>query len=388
MKLIVVLFFSLTLSPCFSQNQHTGIIIDSETKEPVEFVGVFNSKDYTISNEDGRYAFSSDKDSVVFYKVGYEKLETTFDQLRYTIFLDKSVLELNEVIVTNGKTLYQKIKDSINKNYKFEPYKEKFLLRAIAKKNNEIWRIQDLLGKLKRKTLFYNKEIEKSKKDYEVELTNMRKLGGVSDENNAYLKFPSFNQIFTEFITMNIKESELDIEERYFDNGKKIRLEFSSRPEEEIKNITGYYILDAESYAIESYHFKSVPKNGPFKKNKFLRYRNSYYDVSVFFKKSYEKNAYFISSAKSVYKVETTNEEKSFNLVYELNSILTTSDNFGAFKVKKNVNASKDLFKLKYPYNPGFWNTQNQLLLTEEMKEFIKKMGEENTEFKVRSNMN
>ncbi|MFS4494778.1 hypothetical protein [Maribacter sp. 2308TA10-17] len=384
---LALLFFSFSVTLCFAQNQFKGLLLDSQTKEPIEFVNVYNGKDYTISNEDGRYEFSTSRDSVVFYLIGYDKLKTTFEQLQDTILLTKSVFELNEVVVTNGKTLYQKVKDSIRKNYKLEPYKEKFLIRALAKKDNEIWRIQDLQGKLKRNTLFYLKNMEQTKKDYTIELTNMRKLGAVTDENNAYLKFPSFQQILNELVTMNIEESEFDIEESFFENGSKIKLTFKSRPEEKVKNISGYYVIDAKTYAIQTYHLKSVPKNNPFKKNKFLKYRTSFYDVTVYFKKSIEKDAYFISSAKSIYKVETTDEEKSFNLVYELTSILTTSDNFGDFKVKKNVSATRDLFKLKYPYNAEYWNSQNQLLLTEEMQEFIQKMGKENNEFKVRSNM-
>lgn len=385
-SLTAYLCFSFFLS--FSQNTYNGLLLDSETNEPIEFVSIYNGADHTISNEDGRYAFTSNLDSVIFYGIGYEKLETTFNQIRDTLLLQKSVYELNEVVVTNGKTLYQKLKDSIQKNYTLEPYKEKFLLRAVAKKDDNIWRIQDIQGKLKRKTLLYNKDIVKGKKDFEVELTNMRKLGAVSDENNAYLKFPSFNQIFTEFVTLNIEESQFDMNEIYFDDGKKIKLEFKSKAEEKIKNLSGYYIIDTATYAIETYHFRSIPKNAPFKKNRFLRYRTPYYDILVFFKKNEAKNAYFISSAKSVFKIETTDEEKTFNLVYELSSILTTSDNFDSFDVKKNVSANKDLFKIKYPYNSKYWNTQNQLLLTEEMKEFIKEMGKENSEFKVRSNMN
>lgn len=387
MKQLLLFPVYLLLTICTAQNKHEGVLLDRVTKKPLEFVSVYNSEDHTVSNEDGRYAFSSNKENVLFYRTGYEKLETTFPQLKDTVFLDKSVLELNEVVVTNGKSLYQKIKDSINRNYMLEPYKEKFLLRALAKKGDEIWRIQDLQGKLQRKTLFYTQEMERSKKDYEIELTNMRKLGAVTDENNAYLKFPTFSQIFTGFVTMNIEESEFEMTESYFDNGQKIKLEFKSFPSETIRNTSGYYIIDAKTFAIETFHLKAEPKNPPFKKNKFLRYRDIFYEKYVYFKKHPSNNSYFINSAKSVFKVETTDEERSFNVVYELASILTTSNNFGTFQVKKNTNSSKDLFKINYPYNATYWNTQNQLLLTDEMQDFIKRMGSKNKEFKVRSNM-
>lgn len=74
MKFTLTLFFSLSFSFSFSQNQHLGIILDNETKEPLEFVNVFNTTNHTVSNNDGRFAFTSSEDSVTFYRVGYEKL--------------------------------------------------------------------------------------------------------------------------------------------------------------------------------------------------------------------------------------------------------------------------------------------------------------------------
>lgn len=387
MKSLFTVFFCLLFFFSFSQNQHEGLVVDKETKEPLEFVSIYNSTDHTISNADGRYAFSSTQDSVIFYRVGYDKLETSFSQLRDTMFLSKSVFELNEVVVTNAKTLLQKVRDSVAKNNSFKPYKEKFLLRAVAKKDDSIWRIQDIQGKLQRKTLFYSKEIQPSKKDYEVEITNMRKIGAISDENHTYLKLPPFRQIFNGFITINIQDSLYDKSESYFDHGKKIKLEFSSKKDSKNRRSSGYYIINASNYAIETYYHKGIYMDLPFKKNWVIKYRDTFYEIFVVFKQHPENEKYYISSAKSTNKVEVTNEKKSFHVVYEVSTILTTSDNFGEFDVTKNISSKKELFNLKYPYDPDYWQTQNQLLLTNEMQEFITKMGQENNEFKVRSNM-
>ena len=129
MKLKLLATFTFLVFNCFAQKQKEGVLLDRETKEPVEFVNIYNGSDYTVSNADGRFAFTSLNDSVRFYRVGYDKFKTTFEQLKDTVYLNKSVLELNEVIVTNEKTIWGKIKDSLSNNYVLKPFKEKFIAR-------------------------------------------------------------------------------------------------------------------------------------------------------------------------------------------------------------------------------------------------------------------
>ena len=86
--------------------------------------------------------------------------------------------------------------------------------------------------------------------------------------------------------------------------------------------------------------------------------------------------------------VETIDKDQTFKNIFTVEIIMTTFDNFGNFEVKSNINEQKDMFKLNYPYDENFWNSQNQLLLTDEMTAFIEKMGKENKEFKVRGNIN
>jgi len=383
--LAIISCFSLLFS--FSQNQHEAIILDSETKEPLEFVAVFNSKDYTISNADGRFAFSSPKDSIIIYRVGYDKLEKTFNQLPDTIFLNKSVLELNEVVVTNEKTLWQKIRDSLNTNYSLKPFKEKFILRSALRKNDEIMRIQDLQGKLKRKTQIYPKGIEFGKKDFEVELVNMRKIGADSYEDGPYMNFFSLQELFRRFSSIGITSDSYEFTERLFSEGNKIKLEFKDLKGGPYRT-TGYYIVNSENYAIEEFVLTNNLVKPAYKKTRGVRYVTTNYSAHFFFtKKSNKTPKYYLSSGKIEADVEVIHDDDGEKYIYMYSNSLSTSDNFSAMNVKSNVKENKELFSIKYPYNSQYWNSQNQLLLTEEMQEFIKKMGKENTEFKVRSNM-
>lgn len=85
------LFFLLVCSAigCYGQQSHSGIVVTTDGMEPLEFVSVFNSKDHTMTNADGRFQFSSQLDSVFFYSPGYEKLKTTYSALKVTMYLQK-----------------------------------------------------------------------------------------------------------------------------------------------------------------------------------------------------------------------------------------------------------------------------------------------------------
>ncbi|MFT6797613.1 MAG: hypothetical protein ACJART_002766 [Maribacter sp.] len=122
------LFFLLVCSAigCYGQQSHSGIVMITDGMEPLEFVSVFNSKDHTMTNADGRFQFSSQLDSVFFYSPGYEKLKTTYSALKDTMYLQKNTVNLDEVVVTNAKTILQRIKDTFTNNYVLTPHTETF----------------------------------------------------------------------------------------------------------------------------------------------------------------------------------------------------------------------------------------------------------------------
>ncbi|APQ16497.1 hypothetical protein BTR34_03745 [Maribacter hydrothermalis] len=361
--------------------------MDSADNSPLEFVGIYNSKDHTMTNADGRFQFSSSSDSIIIYRVGYDKQITTFQKVKDTIYLNKSVLELNEVTVTNERTLWQKVGDSVRSNYPTYPYKEKFLLRGVLRYNGKITRIQDLQGKLERRTLLYTKEIDPDKKDFIVELTNMRKVGLVRDENDVYFIFQSFYGLFMDLIPVNATGDDFILSEAIFDNGKKVNLNFQSKPSIENENFSGHYTINTENNAMEHFKMHVALENKPFSENANTKYRTISYDKEIILSKSSKTNKYYISSAKYDVRVEQTDKQNSYTSYYDVSFILTTSDNEGDFEVKKNVSTSKDLFKINYPYDQSYWNSQNQLLLTNEMLDFIEKVKDSSNEFKVRSNI-
>lgn len=88
--LFLFAFFFVTLT--FAQKEYKGIVFDKDEKEPIEFVGVYNDQDYTISNADGEFRFTTVLDSVIFYRIGYKKLQLSLNELTDIVYLEKAFL--------------------------------------------------------------------------------------------------------------------------------------------------------------------------------------------------------------------------------------------------------------------------------------------------------
>ncbi|WP_047419296.1 hypothetical protein [Cellulophaga sp. Hel_I_12] len=383
MKFTYVMLLFTILS--YTQNEKRAILLDKEDKQPIEFVNIYNSKDFTTSNEDGNFLFTSNLDSIYFYTGGYNKLATTFNNIKDTIYLEKSVFELDEIVVTNKKGFFDTIIDGLE-NYSFEPYNEKFLLRSVLKYNDSIVRIQDIQGKLNRKTLLYTNDMELSKKDYKVEITNMRKIGVLKDNKDAYFKFPSFNYLLLNFVPFGIAQDSFELEEQTFDNRTKIKWKFTSTYPKELGTAEGNYIINSKNNAIEYFEINKNFKKYNYQSSEQIKYRTDNFRTKIYLSKDELTNKYFINYAKFNTRIEVTDFKKSFTSYYDLEFILTTSENFKEMSVKSNIRESEDIFKLHYRYNKEFWNQENQLLLTNEMTDFIHKIKNDENKLNVKSN--
>jgi len=383
--------FLIALSFCtiHAQNQKLGIVLDAESKKPIEFVDVYNKYENTVTNENGKYFLLSSNDSISFYKLGHEEIKTTFDKVQDTTYLSAKPFELAEVILSNEDSLFDKVRKQIAENYPIKEFNEKFFIRSLLRYNGEITRIQDIQGKLNRKTLLYAKDMELKKKDYVFEVQNMRKIGlteVTENDTNIYFKFRSLREILAETVQVSITRKNYEIEEKYFDNGNKVRLEYTYNGENKNINTSGYYIINLENKAILEFYLSHKPSLD-FIEKKDIKYRVTLFEKNIIFNKDSDSGKYVIKNGKLKSTVEVTNKEENFQTFFESEDILKSYEHFSAMKVKKNVNENKDVFKLDFPYNKDFWNAQNQLLLTDEMLAFIESVGKMNEEFDVKSNL-
>ena len=389
MKIRLTIICLLAICSLFGQTQKLGLVLDQTSKKPIEFVAVYTNDDHTLTNSEGKYFVNTFADSISFSLIGYEKIQLSTAQIPDTVYLKSKTFELEGVTVSNLKTLWQKMKDSLFQNYRFEPYQEEFFLRSTLKQDGTLVRLQDIAGNLKRKTLLYTGNLEHTNKDYEIQINQMRKVGVVKDTHNIYFKFPTFFGILSTFARLNVSQGPFNFKAIPFENGAKIRYEFESKNKDTLA-VNGYYIFNMDNHAMEKFvldqKINLANNRVPFAQHKWLRYRTQEHYVEVIFSKKSNNKPYSIDRAKFRQVVLCTDEERTFETNYESEFILTNHNPFNSLPFKKNANATKDIFKLKKPYDPNFWNKQRTLLLTTEMENFILKMGSEAKEFKVKSN--
>jgi hypothetical protein len=113
---LFILFPFLTLQTYSQTIEMNGIVIDSETKNPIEFVniGILNKNKGTISNLNGEFNLSVSKelsnDSLTLSHVSYYTIKIPIKNFKdQTISLEPKTNELSEVIISNRKKRNRKI---------------------------------------------------------------------------------------------------------------------------------------------------------------------------------------------------------------------------------------------------------------------------------------
>jgi len=94
----------------------SGILIDSKTQAPIEFVniGIQNKNKGTISNLDGKFHLKIPKelstDSLTISHVNYETLKIPIRSIKdKTLHLEPKINELTEVVISNKKKKHRKV---------------------------------------------------------------------------------------------------------------------------------------------------------------------------------------------------------------------------------------------------------------------------------------
>ena len=373
-KNIIAVLTYITLIPLsFSQNTLSKYLVDKETKAPLKSATIHNANDYTVTNDDGHFVFYSSNDSVTIKMLGYETLKTTFKALsrtKDTLYLTPKPFQLDEVTLSN-KNILQEAYNRASTNYPMEPFVEDFFLRCILKRNGELVKIEDFSGRIKRDKLLG------AEKNFTFQLLNMRKFGiekkGVRADD---FNIPSLNDVFQWWSNILF----LDSKEYRFSFLKVIdethhQVSHTPKNEEDDKSSIGHFIISTDDYAVKERIHKINPKiihKIPYTKKPFIKYRT----IDYFYKEKCEKdtknNKYFIANAIVNAKVEGYIGDE--RIVYDVSFELIVTHPFSDLNTfKANVNGKKELFKLDVPYNKEFWETQNQLPLTNEMRDFINK---------------
>ncbi|MFS4416291.1 hypothetical protein [Maribacter sp. 2307ULW6-5] len=387
MKRTLLFIFLVGYLGVYAQHGQKGTVLSLEDGTPLEFVSVYNGADRTFTNEDGRFRLVSQQDSVYFFLPGYQRLGTLLSSLKDTIFLKKNVVALDEVVVTNAKSILQRIKDSLAVNYQLSPHTETFFLRALLRRNDTMVRLQDMYGRVQRKTALYTGNLELEKKDFQVNLMQMRQLGITKDKDRVYFIFPSFYFIFKELVRINAMGPDFEVIEKPMESSQEIRVEFNNNKIDRPGGSSGHYIINAGDNAIRYFEaITQMPLPASLKGEKEYSHPTKM-EHSLFFEKNGESGQYYMSYGKLKAVVVVQRERQKWPSFYQMEIILHVTAPHSDPNIKSNVNEHKDLFKVRAPYDQAFWQSQNQLLLTQEMQRFIKRMSSADNPYSVRGNL-
>jgi len=380
-------FFLILLLPSivFAQNEFEATVIDAKTKKPIQNVDIYNKRDYALTNKDGSFMFTSKLDSISFKYIGYQTLKTTFNTIKNkdTIALKTKVFSLDEVVISN-KTPWEKIKEAAIKNPRKGIQSEEFFLRATLKRDGEFIALEDLVGESS--LLFEAKE----KNNLVIELEELRKTAirnkKVKDGN---FEFFNLKTLFNIIKVYAILPKFYDLEEEYLEENY-LKINFKPKNEFSYLNSKGFYVLDMNRKSIHSFNLeldKSKLKKIPFKFNVLFKWRTINYSVDIKFSYNKNKDQYYIRNTDYIETVESIRKKDGVKKVYTIESqYFVTNPNVEAL-LKNNISLKKDMFKLKWEYNPEFWKTQKKLVLTNEMKAFLLSLKEGNSEYVIKTNI-
>ena len=384
MKAVVCI--ALVCSQCVvAQHTTSKYLADKDTKAPLRAATIHNVNDYTVTNDDGHFVFYSTNDSVTIKMLGYETLKTTFKALsrtKDTLYLTPKPFQLDEVTLSN-KNIIQEAYNHASTNYPMEPFAQDFFLRCVLKRNGELVKIEDFSGRIKRDKLFG------VKKEYAFQILNMRKFGiekkGLRTDDFELLSLDGLFDWYSNNFLLSSKEFKFSYPKMIDEIHQQVS-HIAINEEDYLKGI-GFFIINTDDYAIKERLYKINPKvidKIPFTKKLAGKYRAIDYYLREKCEKDSKNNKYFISNGVMTQKVELYTQGE--RIVYDVSFELIVTHPFSDLSTfKANVNGKKELFKLEVPYNKEFWETQNQLPLTNEMRNFINKAHNQK-EYRVISN--
>ena len=306
---IYLLISLFSLSVIFGQESTENILWDKIDNVPISYATIKGLENYVISNEDGVFEFQKTDSEILIQSVVYESLETDFEFLKAndTIFMKPLIYELDQVVISKDG-LYTQMLKTVLTDYALEPHKEKFFLRAVIRKNNELYKIVDFSGLIEKQLLFDTTSKPMPEKNYKVQIENIRKVG-IEDKDIDFRLF-GFKELLTNIIRVAFDKDNFNIiYESTKDKGfKKITLE----PEDKDKTkIQGFYSLNKDKT------FKEVDviyenKNAEFEKLRKSKYRTVFYHWNSNFERNSQTGKLQLNKATLNGKTEVYEERENY----------------------------------------------------------------------------
>jgi hypothetical protein len=379
------LVFLLGLNFIFGQESSRNVLWNKIENIPIPYATIKGLENYSISNENGVFEFQKTTSRITIQSFVYETLEIDYTFLKEndTIFMKPLTYELDEVVISKDG-LYTQMLKTVLTDYALEPHKEKFFLRAIIRKNNELYKIVDFSGLVEKQALFDTKSKPMPKNNYKVQIENIRKVG-IEDRDIDFRLF-SFEEFLTNVIRIAFNKDQFNI--AYESTTDKVSKKITLKPKDIDKIKTqGFYILNDDNTFKEA-NVIYDNKNAEFEKLGKSKYRTVFSNWKSEFERNSQIDKYQLSKAILNGKTEVYEESESY--IFNFSYIYYAEPIDNSTEVKNNINLSKDMFDLKGEYKQEYWKNIEILTLTKEMQEFINKVNTsgKNSDFRTKTNIN
>jgi hypothetical protein len=384
MKKILIIFL-ITVNIINAQNnEFKGIVKDSETLLPIEFVNIYfenesnNNSTGSISNELGEFTLRNNESKVTFSHINYESLTITLNKKFNEIILKPKEFILDEVVISTISTrdyLNKIIEDSsnkLNKNTLLKSY-----CREIVKVDNKFTKFSDaLVDYYVKKGNGKSKILLKESRAFDNGNIDSKDNSGI-DEINSVFKLKDYvkNAYNFEMLEKIVKNENYEFERKLKreSNGKEYEF-IKIIPNAESKQMLfeGFIIIDKISKNILEYRVNTsenhlengkliniliakVKLKNSLKWSKFKMINNQY--ILTYNKKQVEM---FIKIGKKV------------NSDFNFNSDLFVYEFISNVKIPKKGYKKKTIYQAGTNYKDEFWKKYNSFPLTESQQNFIK----------------
>lgn len=369
----------------YSQSKISRVLWNKVDNLPVEYATINSNENYTISNENGVFEFEKTSEKITIQNIAYEKLELDYNFLirNDTIYIKPNVYELDEIIIEKDSEFNNMLR-TILTDYALEPHQEKFFLRATIKKNNKYYKIVDFSGRLEKKTLFDTRTKPMPKKNYIVQIDNIRKSGF---ENRKYdFELFSFKTLLNRITSVYLSPKIYNLSYEKSNISDFIKINISPKNINETTT-TGYYLVNESDNTFNEVYILSKNKDAEFDKIRDIKFRTPFFELKSNFKRNTKTNKLQLNQA--IIKSKTEVYSKNSKDVFEVNYIFYANPIPEPIKIRNNVKLKKDMFELKGNYDSEYWENNEILLLTKEMQEFVNKVNTSNnkSDFRTQTNM-
>ncbi|MDO5607080.1 MAG: hypothetical protein Q4G08_01370 [Capnocytophaga sp.] len=365
----VICVFMLSLINVYSQEARK-ILWDKSENKPISYATISSADFHTISNEDGYFEIKDLQSKILIQNVAYQPLELEYVSYKDkdTLFMTPNVYELDEVVV-NPSDRYMRMMKTILTDYAMKPHQEKFFLRAVVRKNGEFYKIVDFSGFLEKKVLFSTKLIPMPKDNYTVQIENIRKVG--REDKKLDYGLLSFKELLNGAVTLFTPPETFNYSVKDSESGF-YEIKANSKEKEKIV-AEGRFLADNSDDTFHEVLIQYDNKNGAFDKKLWLKYRTVLFDQTSTFKRNPQTNKMQLNI--TVIKPTTEAIIKDTRDVFEATYVFHAVPLENSIVIKNNININKDMFDLNGAYNPDFWDSNEVLLLTDEMQEFVNQIN-------------